>query len=60
MPINSDLAQVTGAETGYIFFFFFVMVIGFAMLSFAPVAVGAVESEPDFAAAPPLVPLAPV
>jgi hypothetical protein len=35
----------------YIFFFFFVLVIGFAMLSLAPLAFGAVESEPDFAAA---------
>ena len=40
-------------------FFFFLVVIDFDIPPAAPVAAGAVASDPDFAAAPPLVPLAP-
>jgi hypothetical protein len=39
--------------------FFFLVVIDFDIPPVAPVAAGAVASDPDFAAAPPLVPLAP-
>jgi hypothetical protein len=52
-------ALMTTKGCCYVFFFFFVLVIGFDMLSFAPLVAGAVVSEPDFAAAPPPVPLAP-
>src|SRR5664279_4166301 len=41
-------------------FFFFLYFVDFAIAALAPVvAIGAVASDPDFAAAPPLVPLAP-
>jgi hypothetical protein len=44
----------------YIFFFFFFIFFSVgAMPSLAESAAGAVASEPDLAAAPPLVPLAP-
>jgi hypothetical protein len=43
----------------YFFFFFFAFFSACAMLSLAVSLIGAVASEPDLAAAPPLVPPAP-
>jgi hypothetical protein len=43
----------------FFFFFFFVFFSACAMLSLAVSPIGAVASEPDLAAVPPLVPLAP-
>jgi hypothetical protein len=51
--------RASKTRCNYIFFFFLVLVIGFVMPSVLPLTFGAVASEPDFAAAPPLVPLAP-
>jgi hypothetical protein len=44
----------------FAFFFFLPFVVAFAIAALGPVAaIGAVASDPDFATAPPLVPLAP-
>jgi hypothetical protein len=62
-PYRSGLnrrALIRAKVCRYIFFCFFVLAVFVLVIGFvAPPAIGAVASEPDFAAAPPLVPLAP-
>jgi hypothetical protein len=52
--------RIGGDYIVFVFFFFLPFALDFAIAALGSVvAVGAVASDPDFAAAPPLVPLAP-
>jgi len=59
-PAGRELGRFVSYYIFFVFFFFLPFVVAFAVAALAPVvAIGAVASDPDFAAAPPLVPLAP-
>jgi hypothetical protein len=60
VELNRRVWRIGGDYIVFVFFFFLPFALDFVIAALGSVvAVGAVASDPDFAAAPPLVPLAP-